>query len=530
MFWLLGRRLVFLSLASTVPQVVAVDCPENSVVLGEFTWGKSWRYTTKQKLPDGDGLRLACSDLWRQSGEDRITYYGSVSLECKQGEVNIVSQSCQASSCMATKEDHAWRDSDGDGCSAYERNGWCARDWVEDRSSPLDGLHARQKCCACGKCRADQEIDVTAAGTGMAASLMWQSEILNGHSAYAPCSQVFPGSIGRIVLKCHNGTVKLDPASRRSCSKKSCVDKVGWRDAEGDECAKYEAGDFCTRVWVPKLANRTTGLDARQACCACGGGDLCYDTLGWKDKEGDTCDEYEAGSWCSRVWVPKRKDPLSGLDARAACCSCGGGHIGAAAEAVASNASSDSEALNMSVGPGPRIPTGPLSPPEEDEDEEERSSTELPLKPGMLGLAAMAVVLLTMACGCAIGRTCRRKEKGLAAGKPEGTASKNASLPWPLILGRKRDPALMDHPGASGVDPEADPPLRWAQAAPRSTTMHLSHDGNGSFRIPTIQGMSEVIARKDEPLEILDLALDVDLPGTPADTRPGTAQSVKSLY
>eukprot|EP00746_Dinoflagellata_sp_MGD_P030973 gnl/MRDRNA2_/MRDRNA2_173565_c0_seq1.p1 gnl/MRDRNA2_/MRDRNA2_173565_c0~~gnl/MRDRNA2_/MRDRNA2_173565_c0_seq1.p1 ORF type:complete len:329 (+),score=65.22 gnl/MRDRNA2_/MRDRNA2_173565_c0_seq1:2-988(+) len=327
---------------------------------------------------------------------------------------------------------------------------------------------------------------------------------------------------------CHNGTVTLDPSSRKSCSKKSCVDKVGWRDSEGDDCAKYEAGDFCNRVWVPKMANRTTGLDARSACCACGGGDLCYDTLGWKDKEGDTCDEYEAGSWCSRVWVPKRKDPFSGLDARAACCSCGGGHIGAAAEAAASNASSDNLDLNMSIGPGPRIPAGPLSPPEEDEIKDKKSSTELPLKPGMLGLAAIAVLLLTMACGCAVGRGCRRKEKGAVAEKSAGNTARSPGLPWPLVMGRKREPALMDHPGPSGMDPE-EPPLRWAQATPRSTTMHLSHGGgNDNFFLPA-EGLPQV-KRNDEPLEILDLALDVDLPGTPADTRPGTAQSVKSLY
>lgn len=524
--------IVILSLASELPQVFAEHCAANSVVLGEFTWGSPWRYTTKQKLLDGDGLRLACSDLWRQSGDDRTTYYGSVALQCINGEVTVVSQACRPSQCITSKEDHAWRDSDGDGCSEYERNGWCARDWVEDRSSPLDGLHARQTCCACGKCQADQEIEVTAAGTGLSASLVWHSEILNGESAYAPCSQVFPGSVGRIILRCRNGTASLDPSSRRSCSTKSCVDKVGWQDSEGDDCAKYEAGDFCNRVWVPKLANLTTGLDARAACCACGGGDLCYDTLGWKDKEGDTCAEYEAGSWCSRVWVPKRKDPFSGLDARAACCSCGGGHIGAAAAAVATNSSV--ETITLSVGPGPRLPAGPLSPPEEDNGQKENSNTELPLKPGMFGVAAIAVVVVTAACGCILGRTCRRKEKGFAAEKPTENTSR-AGLPWPSIMGRKREPALMDHPGATGMDPEADPPLRWAQAPPKSNMhlcMDLSNGRDGNFPFPE-EGMTEgmpEMKRRDEILEILDLALDVDLPGTPADTRPVTAQSVKSLY
>jgi len=84
----------------------------------------------------------------------------------------------------------------------------------------------------------------------------------------------------------------------------------------------------------------------------------------------------------------------------------------------------------------------------------------------------------------------------------------------------------MDHPVATGMDPEADP-MRWAQATPKASK-HLLSSGIDENLPVQIVALPEFTKMSSEPLQILDLIWD--LPGTPADTRPGTGQSIESLY
>ena len=61
-----------------------------------------------------------------------------------------------------------------------------------------------------------------------------------------------------------------------------CADKPDWKDANGNTCALWGCrSKQCLPCALAKnLKNPTTGMDASQACCACGGG----------TKQGNACD------------------------------------------------------------------------------------------------------------------------------------------------------------------------------------------------------------------------------------------------
>eukprot|EP00667_Euglena_gracilis_P014128 EG_transcript_14616 len=83
-----------------------------------------------------------------------------------------------------------------------------------------------------------------------------------------------------------------------------------------------------------KYAN-AEGIDASEACCACGKS-RCTDTVGWKDSENETCAAYKTKDYCTTAggygngWVPDWGTfadfaDANGLDATEACCACGRG-------------------------------------------------------------------------------------------------------------------------------------------------------------------------------------------------------------
>merc|ERR1711963_795148 len=74
-------------------------------------------------------------------------------------------------------------------------------------------------------------------------------------------------------------------------------------------------------------------LTAKEACCTCGGGcrngkcptATCRDVEGWKNPMGPpTCDMYTASNGYCRNFGSK-VDPNTGKNAKEACCACGGG-------------------------------------------------------------------------------------------------------------------------------------------------------------------------------------------------------------
>jgi hypothetical protein len=135
-----------------------------------------------------------------------------------------------------------------------------------------------------------------------------------------------------------------------------CTDINGWTDARGDGCFEYSANQFCLpdgsagSGWDPNdgafSLYATDGLDATQACCACGKArssptptptPFCADVVGWQDPFGDGCAEYAANLYCLNDgnagpnWSVDdfgtiQQNPGSfGLDASQACCACGRG-------------------------------------------------------------------------------------------------------------------------------------------------------------------------------------------------------------
>jgi len=124
-------------------------------------------------------------------------------------------------------------------------------------------------------------------------------------------------------------------------------DPPTWSDSEGDACAAYRVGQWCTSSgapgpgwkadWGSFTAFAGLGGSAVDACCACGGGkrhESCIDDPNWVDTDGDTCDEYVQNNWCNAdgtegagwhsEWGPMENSKAT-TSAMEACCGCGAG-------------------------------------------------------------------------------------------------------------------------------------------------------------------------------------------------------------
>ncbi|CAK8985770.1 unnamed protein product [Durusdinium trenchii] len=150
-----------------------------------------------------------------------------------------------------------------------------------------------------------------------------------------------------------------------------CSDMVhGWMDSVGRDCPTYVTDSLCTQQglygtnWVYNPPRSfadfsSSGLAATDVCCDCGGGVDCSDQpFDWKDANGHPCSTYEVFKWCDRMGYGSGWDlqwgvfPLgtSGVDAKTACCVCGGGQALAKPEVV--NNLVDTESTCLSVWPG----------------------------------------------------------------------------------------------------------------------------------------------------------------------------------
>jgi hypothetical protein len=289
-----------------------------------------------------------------------------------------------------------WMDVEGDTCETYAKSNFCTitggigysweTEWGSIDSYAVDTIGALQACCRCGGGSthlsgaqptpagcvnvpgfADTEGDGCAAyaaghwcdsmngGTGPGWEESWgtiQSYATNGKSAFDEC------------CVCGGGR----PAE--SLPPKECVDKSYWVDSEGDSCAVYESSNFCTRDgkpgsgwvadWGP-LEDYAKGVSALAACCVCGGGVSskpltfagCTDAPSWQDNEGDDCQAYGAGRWCTEAgalgvgweseWGAIETYRGDGKTAFEACCACGGGTRGQSATATAITTNKNTE-------------------------------------------------------------------------------------------------------------------------------------------------------------------------------------------
>jgi len=131
--------------------------------------------------------------------------------------------------------------------------------------------------------------------------------------------------------------------------KNGMITFVPWTDAEGLSCEAYEENNFCENGGNGSAWNNTwywswwrdlsSGSDAAQACCACGGGSTNYHDypFGWNDIEGYTCEDYARQAWCTsdgaegEAWDPDWGNVDSFTDGTGeytafhACAACGGG-------------------------------------------------------------------------------------------------------------------------------------------------------------------------------------------------------------
>merc|ERR1739844_10298 len=94
-----------------------------------------------------------------------------------------------------------------------------------------------------------------------------------------------------------------------------------WKDYKGKPCSYYskDKKKCNSRDYRPGSKGKTP----QQACCACGGG--CKDFKYWEDDRGYGCKFYAGGTGtnrCDAGWQYRNDD---GVDARDACCVCGGG-------------------------------------------------------------------------------------------------------------------------------------------------------------------------------------------------------------
>jgi len=67
-------------------------------------------------------------------------------------------------------------------------------------------------------------------------------------------------------------TVVVSVLAALTVSVQGCLDTpIGWKDQDGDDCAKYKAKGWCKASWQYRYTDGT-GKTADQACCGCGGG------------------------------------------------------------------------------------------------------------------------------------------------------------------------------------------------------------------------------------------------------------------
>jgi hypothetical protein len=283
-----------------------------------------------------------------------------------------------------------WKDSSGHNCLNYETFGWCpnlASPASYLTSLSVDGVGAAKACCTCGggvMRKVSEGDDSNAILVKSWQPLKW-SAAREGSVAAA-----------KEAATDDKGVVHGD--------KGQCTDAPNWHSSGGYKCKMYELFEWCTvdahvgPGWheaedgsISEWAD-ADGTDAFEACCTCGGGTraqdpapaagpvvevampTCTDVHGFETHVGGvsyTCTDLKQRDWCSSTksvadngWDSEWGDVANfidanagngagGMNARHACCECGGGRsvgMSTAAQSVRHDAEheTDTSVLTLS--------------------------------------------------------------------------------------------------------------------------------------------------------------------------------------
>ena len=175
-------------------------------------------------------------------------------------------------------------DTFGDGCDWYDANpSGCG-------SYDSETFVASELCCACdggwsASCNDDDTVEEECFEWN---GQMWQGTPRNDNPAYTVCGL-------DECIPCSNGDKKTD----------SSGDGCDWYNANPDGCGLYDTAEF----------------KAKDACCACFGGDWELGCVDWSgvDSYGDGCDWYEGNHDSCGSYDTETFHAFSN------CCFCGGG-------------------------------------------------------------------------------------------------------------------------------------------------------------------------------------------------------------
>mmetsp|Transcript_31441 Transcript_31441/g.73437 ORF Transcript_31441/g.73437 Transcript_31441/m.73437 type:complete len:857 (+) Transcript_31441:80-2650(+) len=282
-------------------------------------------------------------------------------------------------------DDTDWMDISHRSCAAYYRDGLCtsekgfgpgwSTEWGTFEDYALNGgKPATEACCTCGGgtqkvLNAGPDLnpkDMPRRHTvsGCECKWTWQREL--GGSCESSCCNLDNDPLGESCFVKNLSCEGLEwgycqPPTSILSAKDHCVDHPFWRDSEGDDCSDYYLQQFCTSDgrlglgWEHGWGNFSQyadarGIDAAEACCACGGGDEASSTERvssfesarcsnyppfWSDIDGTKCDGYRSMRLCNAAggtgpgWMAGMgtfaKYAADNLTATDVCCACGGG-------------------------------------------------------------------------------------------------------------------------------------------------------------------------------------------------------------
>jgi hypothetical protein len=288
-----------------------------------------------------------------------------------------------------------WTSSTGTGCSDHETLKLCTEDgeagegWDASFGDFSDwaygGMDATQACCACGGGILTDAYHVVAKNDEELEAL------LEGDDSISDSDILTSRPLEQLADEGSNSAIDDDDRGIAIMSSGQCADKLVesgsiWLTDTGTGCRDYAKLHLCTADggygpgWDESFGNfdnwLVEGMDAREACCACGGGckesldedcassDVTYDddytadeeaetSIGltpavdscvntnlddgsaWESVSGIDCYDYEEYSLCTPNgepgdgWDSSLGDlnqwAVEGLDASQACCVCGGG-------------------------------------------------------------------------------------------------------------------------------------------------------------------------------------------------------------
>jgi hypothetical protein len=236
-------------------------------------------------------------------------------------------------------------DAYGDDCSWYSAPNLCSEWGYVTGTGIHSDLTANQACCDCNGGTLTSEPAPPPTTASPTVSMSPTSSCVDvpdfidaygdGCSFYSTpevCSEwgYIPGSgihsdltVNQACCNCNWGTLNPEPAP-------VCNDWSSWLDNYGDGCFSYNTA-WCG---VSEQYTNEEGVDANDACCVCGGGDIeddpvdvpsgetCNDLPSWTDEYGDDCSWYPEFCDLSQYYAD-----IDGVGATEACCVCGGGEV-----------------------------------------------------------------------------------------------------------------------------------------------------------------------------------------------------------